>query len=126
VEKIKKLKEEHPQAAILVHPECRPEVIDMADGVRSTEGMFNFIRESPKSEFIIGTEQDMLYRLNKEFPDKKFCSVPGAVCPTMKLITLDNIISALESMSPEITLSPELMDKARAPLERMLAIGRGD
>ena len=125
-EKIEKLKKEHPQALVLVHPECRPEVIDIADGVRSTEGMLNFIRGSDKREFIIGTEKEMIHRLSKEFPDRIFHEVPGAVCPTMKLITLENILAALESMSPEVTLSPELMDKARAPLERMMALGRGD
>jgi len=126
VEKITRLKEEHPQAAVVVHPECRPEVIDLADAVRSTEGMLTYVRESPKTEFIIGTEQEMLYRLRKEFPDRTFHPVPGAVCPTMKLITMDGIVAALESLSPEVTLSPELMSRARAPLERMLAIGRGD
>lgn len=126
VDKLKKLKEEHPKATILVHPECRPDVIDMADATRSTEGMIQFAKESPKTEFIIGTEQEMLYRLRKECPGKTFYSVPGAVCPTMKLITLDNILAALESMSPEVILDPVLMDKARKPLQRMMDVGRGD
>jgi quinolinate synthase len=126
VDKLKKLKEEHPRAAILVHPECRPDVIDMADATRSTEGMISFVKGSPRTEFIIGTEQEMLYRLRKECPDKSFYSVPGAVCPTMKLITLDNILAALESMSPEVILRPELMERARKPLQRMMDIGRGD
>ena len=126
LEKLEKLRKEHPQALVVVHPECRPDVIDAADAVRSTEGMLSFIRGSDKTEFIIGTEKEMLYRLSKEFPDRQFYEVPGAVCPTMKLITLDNIITALESMSPEVTLPEELMDKARAPLDRMLGLGRGD
>lgn len=126
LEKLEKLRKEHPQALVVVHPECRPDVIDAADAVRSTEGMLSFIRGSDKTEFIIGTEKEMLYRLSKEFPDRQFYEIPGAVCPTMKLITLDNIIAALESMSPEVTLPEELMDKARAPLERMMALGRGD
>jgi quinolinate synthase len=125
-DKLKKLKEEHPAAVIMVHPECRPEVIDMADATRSTEGMITFAKESPKTEFIVGTEQEMLYRLRKECPDKTFYPVPGAVCPTMKLITLENILAALESMSPEVVLDPELMEKARKPLQRMMDIGRGD
>jgi len=126
VEKLSKLKEEHPGAVILVHPECRPEVIDMAEAARSTEGMLNYIRDSPKTEFIIGTEQDMVHRLKKEFPDRTFYTVTGAVCPTMKLITLDNIIAALETMTPEVTLDPALMERAKRPLQRMLDIGRGD
>ena len=126
VEKLKKLKEEHPKAEIIVHPECRPDVIDMADAVRSTEGMMIYIKGSPKTEFIIGTEQEMLYRLGKENPGKTFYTVPGAVCPTMKLITLDNVLATLESMSPEVTMGPELMHRARKPLQRMMEIGRGD
>jgi quinolinate synthase len=126
VEKLSKLKEEHPGAVILVHPECRPEVIDMADAARSTEGMLNYIRDSPKTEFIIGTEQDMVHRLKKELPAKTYYTVTGAVCPTMKLITLENIIAALETLTPEITLDAELMERAKRPLQRMLDIGRGD
>lgn len=126
VEKLSKLKAEHPGAVILVHPECRPEVIDMADAARSTEGMLNYIRDSPKTEFIIGTEQDMVHRLKKELPAKTYYTVTGAVCPTMKLITLENIIAALETMTPEITLDAELMERAKRPLQRMLEIGRGD
>ncbi|MBI0583163.1 MAG: quinolinate synthase NadA [Methanomassiliicoccus sp.] len=126
VEKLNKLKDEHPGAAVVVHPECRPDVIDTADAVRSTEGMMNYVRESPKKDFIIGTEQEMLYRLRKENPGKNFYAVPGALCPTMKLITLDNVLAALESMSPEVALGPELMERARKPLQRMMDIGRGD
>jgi quinolinate synthase len=126
VDKIKKVKEEHPHALLVVHPECRPEVIDIADATRSTEGMIKYVKESPKTEFIIGTEQEMLYRLRKECPGKTFYSVPGSVCPTMKLITLENILASLESMSPEVIINPELMEKARKPLQRMIDIGRGD
>lgn len=126
VEKVMKLKEEHPSAAIIVHPECRPDVIDIADAVHSTDGMLKYVQESEKTEFIIGTELDMTYRLTRESPEKRFYSVPGAICPTMKLITLENIIIALESMSPEIALDPVLMEKARKPLQRMMDIGRGE
>jgi quinolinate synthase len=126
VEKLKKLREEHPKAEIVVHPECRPDVIDMANAVRSTEGMMTYVKGSPKTEFIIGTEQEMLYRMGKENPGKIFHPVPGAVCPTMKLVTLDNVLAALESVSPEVTIGPELMQRARKPLQRMMEIGRGD
>lgn len=126
VEKLMKLKEEHPSAAIVVHPECRPDVIDIADAVHSTDGMLGYVQGSERTEFIIGTELDMTYRLSKENPEKRFYSVPGAICPTMKLITLENIITALESMSPEIALDPVLMERARKPLQRMMDIGRGE
>lgn len=123
-EKIEAIKKEHPQAVLLAHPECSPEVIDIADYVCSTEGMVNFAKASDKSEFIVGTETDMIHRLSKEVPDKTFYPVKGAVCPTMKLITLDNIISALETLTPEIIVDPEIAERAREPLRRMLEIGR--
>lgn len=126
VEKLRKLKEAYPSAAILVHPECRPDVIDIADAVLSTDGMLNYVRKSDRTEFIIGTEQDMTYRLSNEVPEKRFHPVPGAICPTMKLITLENIITSLETMSPEISLDPDLMERARRPLQRMMEIGRGE
>jgi quinolinate synthase len=88
--------------------------------------MLKYAKASDKSEFIIGTEQEMLYRLKKEIPDKRFYSVPGAICPTMKLITLDNVLRALETLSPEVEIPPEIMQKARAPLDKMVEMGRGD
>ncbi len=126
VEKIHKLKKEHPEALVIVHPECRPEVIDIADAVKSTEGMLHYVKDSPKKEFIIGTEKEIIYRLKKENPGKEFYAVPGAVCPTMKMTTLDSVVRALETLSPSIEINPEIMKKARAPLERMMEIGRGD
>ncbi len=126
VEKLEKLKKEHPAALIIVHPECRPEVIDIADAVRSTEGMVTFVKSSGKNEFIIGTEQELIHRLKKEAPEKTYYPVPGAVCPTMKMITLTSIINALENLSTEVVLDTEIMAKARKPLERMMEIGRGD
>jgi quinolinate synthase len=120
------LKKSHPKALVLVHPECRPEVVDLADKVASTEGILKFARSSEAQEFIISTEGTMTYRLGKENPTKKFYEVEGAVCPTMKMITLDMIIRSLETLEPAIELPEEVMDKARKPLERMMEIGRGD
>lgn len=123
-EKVEALKKEHPDAVILAHPECPPEVIDIADFVCSTEGMISAAKSSDKTEFIVGTETDMIYRLSKEVPDKTFYPVKGAVCPTMKLITLENIISALENMSPEVVVDEEIAARAREPLRKMIEIGR--
>ena len=120
------LKESHPKALVVVHPECRPEVVDLADKVASTEGILNFARSSDADEFIIATEGTMLYRLQKENPTKRFYSVEGAVCPTMKMITLQMVIRSLESLQPAIELPIEVIEKARKPLDRMLEIGRGD
>jgi len=123
---LKELKRQHPQAKLMVHPECTPEVIDMADHVSSTEGMIKFAKNDQAKEFIVGTEVDMTYRLRKVVPGKKFISVPTAVCPNMKMTTLSSIVKALEELSPEIVLAPEIIEAARKPLELMMEIGRGD
>jgi quinolinate synthase len=125
-EEIAVLKEKHPKAMVLVHPECRPEVIDMADKVSSTEGMLRFAQTSDANEFIIVTEAEMTYRLGRENPDKKFFAVATAVCPTMKMISLDMVVRSLETMEPAIELPEDIMKKARLPLQRMMDIGRGE
>ncbi len=125
-EAITLLKKSHPKALVLVHPECRPEVIDLADKVSSTEGILKFAKSSDATEFIIATEGTMTYRLGKENPAKKFYSVEGAICPTMKMITTQMVVRALETLQPAIELPNEVMERARLPLERMMEIGRGD
>jgi quinolinate synthase len=126
VQDLKELKRKHPGAKLMVHPECTPEVIDMADHVSSTEGMIRYSKSSDAQEFIVGTEVDMTYRLGKEAPGKTFIPVPTAVCPNMKRTTISSLIKALETLSPEIDLSPEIIEAARKPLEKMMEIGRGD
>ncbi|HUT26433.1 MAG TPA: quinolinate synthase NadA [Methanomassiliicoccales archaeon] len=126
VQEIKELQCQHPRAKLMVHPECIPDVIDLADNVSSTEGMIKYARTNEAREFIVGTEVDMTYRLSKEVPDKKFIPVPSAICPNMKRTTVSSLIRALETMSPEITLAPGIIEAARKPLERMMEIGRGD
>ncbi|MDD1773304.1 MAG: quinolinate synthase NadA [Methanomassiliicoccales archaeon] len=125
-EKILKAKKEHPGAVVIVHPECRPEVIDLADAVRSTEGIIKFVKSSDRREFIIGTERELIYRLKKENPGKLFHAIPGAVCPTMKMITIKSVLRALETLEPVVEIDPETMERARVPLQRMMDIGRGD
>ena len=115
VDDILKLKREHPQALILAHPECTPEVIDMADKVASTEGMVRYAMESEAMEFIVATEKELCYRMKKEMPEKKFYPVETAICPTMKKITLDAVVESLEE---------DIIERARKPLEKMLRIGR--
>ncbi len=123
---IQSLKEKHPNAEILVHPECRPEVIDLADYAFSTNGMVNHVQSSPATEFIIGTEKGLCYRLKKENPTKQFYEIEKAVCTDMKKITLDKVYQSIKKKKPEIKLSQDIMKKAKAPLERMMNIGRGD
>jgi len=125
-EEIVKIKKNHPKAEILVHPECTPEIIDLADHVFSTSGMVHHAKESAATEFIIGTEKDMCYRLQKENPSKKFYSINSAVCPNMKKITLEKVLKSMKSLEPKIELSDTIMKKAKRPLQKMMDIGRGD
>ncbi|HEC81875.1 MAG TPA: quinolinate synthase NadA [Thermoplasmatales archaeon] len=125
-EDILKLKKLHPDAEVMVHPECQPEVIDIADHVFSTNGMVKHAAQSKNREFIVGTEKELCYRLKKENPNKEFYPLPNAVCPNMKKITIDKVIHSLETLGPRLELPPEIIEKARKPLTRMMEIGRGD
>jgi len=118
---ILKTREKHPQAVLVVHPECLPEVIDIADYVESTSGMLRLAREIPQQEFLIATEFGLIQRLAREIPEKTFISaVDPRVCATMKKITLNDIWEALDKNQHQVELSTEIMDKARGSLERML------
>jgi len=118
------IKRQHPNALVLAHPECSPEVIDIADEVASTTGMLNFTKNSDAKEFIVATEKEMAYRMRKELPGKYIYTLEQAVCPTMKKITLRKILSALTTMKPEVKLDTQIMEQARIPLIRMMDIGR--
>ncbi|MDV2988615.1 MAG: quinolinate synthase NadA [Dehalogenimonas sp.] len=122
-EHILELKSEHPNAPAVVHPECRPEVTAVADEVLSTGGMIRFAQRPEISELIVGTEMGIIHRLRKENPGKRFYPVSEqAVCPNMKLITLDKILTALETESHAVSVTEEIADRARLTIERMLAI----
>ena len=112
----------HPDAEFLCHPECLPAVVALADAALSTGGMLRRVRESPSKEFIIGTETGILHRMRKEAPGKVLHPLePLPTCPNMKKIELEDILHALQTMSPAVEFDPALMDRARAPIERMLA-----
>lgn len=120
-------REEHPEAEVVVHPECRPEVIALADKVFSTEGMVRCARQSSSKEFIIGTEVGILHRLRKENPAKRFYPASEyAVCPNMKMNSLGSIVRSLVNLEHKIWISEDVQTKAKLALERMLAIGRGE
>jgi quinolinate synthase len=111
----------HPDAVVMVHPECPAAVVDLADETLSTSGMLRFARQSGASEFLVGTEEGLLHRLKKENPDKQFFSIGSAkVCPNMKKTTLADVARALEENVHEITVPDEILVKARRALERML------
>lgn len=119
---ILRLRAEYPQAKVLVHPECRTEVAALADAVLSTGGMIRFARESAAKEIIVGTEIGILHRLRKENPGKRFIPVSEqAVCPRMKLITLENILWSLESMVHQVKVPEKIRLKAKLAVDRMLA-----
>ncbi len=120
-------KEEHPDAQVLVHPECRPDVVMLADKILSTSGMLKYAAQADAREFIIGTELGLLHRLRKENPQKKFYPATAyAVCPNMKMNTLGSIIRALEKNEHIIKVPEKIRSKAKLPLDRMLEAGRGD
>ena len=113
----------HPGAVILVHPECRPEVIDLADHVASTSGIIRLVCNSSENEFIIGTEVGILHRLIRECPAKKCYPLSqAAICTNMKKTDLNKVRNALISLQPRITVPEEIAHRARCAIERMLAV----
>lgn len=126
-EEITTLRQEYPEAKVMVHPECRPAVIALADEVLSTNGMIKFAQKTVAEEIIVGTEVGILHRLRRENPGKKFIPASEkAVCPNMKRITLDKIQQSLEDMSPEVKVPKGIRLKAKLAVDKMLEIGRAD
>jgi quinolinate synthase len=122
-ERIKKLKQEYPKAKVVVHPECRPEVIALADEVASTSGMCRYARRDEVREMVVGTEVGIIHRLRKENPGKRFIPVSEqAICPDMKLITLEKVLRSLEEMSPEVKVPEGIRLKAKAAVDKMLLV----
>jgi len=123
VEQVRKVKKEYPKAVFLAHPECSPDVLDLADEVTSTSGMAVYAANSSEREFIIGTETGMLYPLSKANPGKQFIPAdPNMICVDMKKIGLIEILQALDGLEPEVKVPEEIRLKAKIAVERMLAI----
>ena len=122
-EQLADARQKHPNAPIVVHPECPPDVVALADTALSTGGMLKYIKESPADEFVIGTETGIIHRLRKENPTKTFYPLqPSPSCPNMKKVSLMSILKALETMEPVVELDPDFIERARLPIERMLAV----
>jgi quinolinate synthase len=116
-------KNAHPAAKVMVHPECHTSVVQLADEVLSTGGMLKYPGQSDAEEFIVGTEIGLVYRLQKLYPDKIFYPASEkALCPNMKMISLEKILRSLQEMSPVITVPEPIREKAYAPVKRMLEI----
>lgn len=118
---ILKKKAEYPNAVVIAHPECRPEVVELADESLSTGGMLKFAKETDAKEIIVCTELGIIHRLSKENPNKKFIAInEQAVCMTMKMIELSDILNALENNTIEIVLDEKTIERAKAPIIRMI------
>ena len=122
---IERRKKEFPNALVLAHPECNPEIAPLVDEFLSTGGICKFVKQSDRKEFIIVTEIGIMHRLQKENPDKVL--IPGsaqAVCPWMKLIRLADVLNSLEKMEHEVKLPADLIARAALPIRRMLEMSR--
>jgi quinolinate synthase len=116
-------REHHPKAKVLVHPECRPEVIDCADHVASTSGIIRYVCTAQEKEFIIGTEVGILHRISHECPGKRCYPLSeAAVCRNMKKTDLLTVHDALDRLQPRITVPPNIARRARHAIDRMLVI----
>ena len=120
------LKERHPGALVLAHPECTEAVLRHADYIGSTTGILNYAKQSPASEFIVATESGILHQMEKACPDKTFISAPGeggcscSECPHMKLNTMEKLYLCMRDRKPEIILDENLRERALRPIVRML------
>ncbi len=122
---ITNLKQEYPQAKVAVHPECRPEVIALADEVLSTGGICRYARREDVTQMIVGTEIGIIHRLRKENQGKKFIPASEqAICPRMKLITLESVLWSLQEMTPEVKVPEEIRLKAKMAVDKMMEVGR--
>ena len=133
-----KLKAQYPVAPVAAHPECPPHIVDHAELVGSTRAILDFATHSPSKVILVATEPHIIHQMEKAAPDKTFIGVPGGdgncncnMCPYMALNTLEKLYAALRDLEPRIELKPEIMDRARVPLERMLemagrTVGQGD
>ena len=129
-EAIFKLKEQHPDAKVVAHPECQQQILEIADFIGSTTGLLKFTRTHPAQKFIVATESGILHQMYLDSPQKEFLVVPSDEtcscndCPYMKLNTMEKLYLALKNEEPAITLDGKIIEKARKPIERMLEISK--
>ncbi len=117
------LKQQHPNAVVMVHPECSGEMRKEADFIGSTSKMCRYAQEAEAQEFIVGTEEGLMHRLRKENPKKNFyMAYEGAICPNMKLTTLDRLYASLKEEKHVVEVPKAVADKARASLQRMFEV----
>ena len=125
LEEIKKVKEEHPDAEVLTHPECPQKILEISDYIGSTSGIIDYATKSTKKEFIICTENGVRYKLEKDNPGKNFYfTKTEPVCTDMKLITLEKVLHVLKTGENEVHLSEDLRKASQRSLERMLELAK--
>lgn len=118
---VAKAKAEHPDAVFMAHPECRPEILEIADVIRSTSGMLRYAREAEARAFIVGTEIGLLYPLQQQNPEKEFYPASTKMtCKNMKKISLEDIIRSLENMEGEVKVPADIRRKAIQAVQRMV------
>ncbi len=128
VEKIVRLKEKHPDADLVAHPECEAILLEKADFIGSTTAILNYVGKSSKKEFIVATETGIIHQMEKNNPEKTFIPAPPNNscacndCPHMKLNTLEKLYLCLKNETPELLMTPELIEKAKKPMLKMLEI----
>jgi len=128
LEKIVKLKAQHPKALLLAHPECEAALLDISDFIGSTTALLNYSKKSEATEFIVATETGIIHQMQKFSPTKTFIPAPPNNtcacndCPHMKLNTLEKIYVALKYEQPEILMDAELIAKAKKPISKMLEL----
>jgi quinolinate synthase len=123
-EDVIKVKKLHPKALLLVHPECRPEVCNLADYIGSTRGIIEFASNNPAKEYIIGTELGIFHPLKKNNPNKQFFPASKKmICKDMKLITLEKVLYSLKNLEPRIIVPEDIREKSLKALNRMIEIG---
>ena len=122
---VRKAKEVHPEAEVLIHPECTLEVLELADYIGSTSGIIDYATKSDKKEFIISTELGVLYQLKKNNPEKTFYSAGGVqICPNMKKVTLEKVRDCLRDGTGVVEVDDEKRVRSLAPLQRMLDLAQ--
>jgi quinolinate synthase len=125
------MKEQHPDAEFIAHPECEKPVLLVADFIGSTTALLKHTQSSPKKKFIVATESGILHQMQKNAPDKTYIPAPSIDatcgcndCAFMKLNTMEKLYLSLKHEKPDINLSPEIMDRARQPILRMLELSK--
>jgi quinolinate synthase len=128
LEKIARLKQQHPEAKFIAHPECEAAVLEIADFIGSTTALLNFTKKDSATSYIVGTETGILHQMEKSSPEKTFIPAPPNNscacndCPHMKLNTLEKLYVCMQYELPEVTMTPELIEKSAKPINRMLEL----